>query len=56
MDTVRDGLKENALEKDTFDRLVCVSCQRALRMRNDPDEMGTVRFCGECGGEWHEVR
>lgn len=56
MDTVRDGLKQNDLEKDTFDRLVCVSCNRTLGMRNDPDELGAVRFCEDCGTEWLEMR
>ena len=56
MDTVRDGLKQGALEKDTFDRLVCVSCGRALKMRNDPEELGRTRFCEKCGSEWLEVR
>lgn len=56
MDTVRDGLKANALVKDTFDRLVCASCDRSLRMRNDPDEIGSIRFCEQCEGEWLEMR
>lgn len=56
MDTVRDGLSADDLKKDTFDRLVCVECDRALKMRNDPDELGRVRYCADCGGEWVEMR
>lgn len=56
MDTVRDGLRANELEKDVFDRLVCVGCDRSLKMRNDPDQLGTVRFCQDCGTEWLEMR
>lgn len=56
MDTVRDGLRADELEKDTFDRLVCVSCNRSLKMRNEPDRIGSIRFCNECGSEWLEMR
>ena len=56
MDTVRDGLRANELEKDTFDRLVCVTCDRPLKIRNDPDQLGNVRFCIECKDEWLEMR
>ena len=56
MDTVRDGLRANDLRKDTFDRLICATCDRSLRIRNNADELGTVRFCGECGIEWREMR
>lgn len=56
MDTVRDGLRANDLEKDVFDRLVCVQCDRSLKIRNEPDQMGSVRFCIECDNEWLEMR
>lgn len=56
MDTVRDGLKQDKLEKDTFDRLICAECNRALSIRNDPEELGSVRFCEDCGAEWLEMR
>lgn len=56
MDTVRDGLREKELKKDTFDRLICVQCDRPLKRRNNPDELWSVRFCIECETEWREMR
>ena len=56
MDSVRDGLRAGDLDKDTFDRLVCASCDRTLKMRNDPEQIGSVRFCLECDDEWLEMR
>lgn len=56
MDTVRTGLKAEDLEKDTYDRLICVACDRSLKMRSNPDEIGDVRYCEECGSEWREMR
>ena len=56
MDTVRDGLRAGDLEKDTFDRLVCVGCDRTLKIRNEPEKIGSIRFCIECDQEWHEMR
>lgn len=56
MDSVRDGLRAAELEKDVFDRVVCVECDRPLKRRDDPDELWAVRFCPDCGGEWKEMR
>ena len=56
MDTVRDGLRAHELEKDTFDRLICTNCDRPLKMENNPDQLGKIRRCPECGTEWHEMR
>ena len=56
MNTVREGLRADELEKDTFDRLICVGCDRPLKMRSDPEELGSVRFCVDCESEWVEMR
>lgn len=56
METVRDGLRAGDLEKDTFDRVICASCDRTLKTRNDPDNLWSIRYCGECGTEWREMR
>ncbi len=56
METVRDGLRANELEKDTYDRLICVGCDRSLKLRSRPDEIGSVRYCIDCGDEWLEMR
>ena len=55
MKSVRKGLREQALEKDTYGRLSCTSCGKELNSRNDPDEVGTVKRCPECGTEWREL-
>ncbi len=33
-----------------------VQLRRAAATKNDPDEVGKVRVCPECGGEWKELR
>ncbi len=55
MDTVRQGLRAGDIEKDTYERLTCVACDERLKTRNDPDEVGSVRFCPECGNEWKQI-
>lgn len=55
MKSVRKGLRDGALEKDTYGRLSCTSCGVDLKSRNDPDEVGTVKHCPECGREWREL-
>lgn len=55
MDTIRQGLRTKAIEKDTYERLQCAACDERLKTRNDPDEIGSVRFCPECGREWKQI-
>lgn len=55
MESVRKGLRSGDLEKDTYERLSCSACGEVLKSENDPDEIGTVRICPECGKEWKEV-
>lgn len=55
MDTVRQGLRADQLTKDTYERLECSKCNERLKTRNDPDEVGSVRFCPECGTEWKQI-
>ena len=56
MDTVRDGLRQDDLEKDTFDRLICVKCDRPLKIKSNTDDIGSLRYCIDCGSEWREMR
>lgn len=56
MQSVRKALRDGDLEKDTYGRLMCADCEKTLKSKNDPDEIGTVRTCPECGGEWQELR
>lgn len=56
MDTVREGLRQDDLEKDNYDRLICIACDRPVKRRSNPDDIGSVRYCIECGVEWLEMR
>ena len=31
------------------------TCEEQLATQNDPDEIGRIRVCPECGTEWKEV-
>jgi predicted RNA-binding Zn-ribbon protein involved in translation (DUF1610 family) len=55
MKSVRKGLRSGELEKDVYERLACVTCGEQLDTKNDPDEIGSVRVCPECGTEWKQV-
>jgi hypothetical protein len=55
MDSIRKGLRSGDLEKDTYERLVCAGCGEQLATENDPDAVGKLRVCPECGGEWQQV-
>jgi hypothetical protein len=56
MKSVRKGLRDGDLEKDTYDRVVCASCGQTLKTRNDPDEVFSVRICPECSTEYKDLR
>jgi predicted RNA-binding Zn-ribbon protein involved in translation (DUF1610 family) len=55
MDSVRKGLRAGKIEKDVYERLACTACDVQLKTENDPDEVGTVRVCPECGQHWKQV-
>jgi rRNA maturation protein Nop10 len=55
MDSVRQGLRSDDIEKDTYERLSCGVCGERLKSKNDPEEVYTVRFCPECGSEWKQL-
>lgn len=55
MKSVRKGLRAGEIEKDTYERLTCADCGEELGTRNDPDAIGTVRFCPECDRQWQKV-
>lgn len=56
MKTVRKGLRDGDLEKDTYERLVCAVCEIELKTVNDPDEIGSIRSCPECGKRWRQLK
>ncbi len=55
MESTRKGLRAGHLKKDTYERLLCVECDENLDTKNDPDKIGRVRVCPDCGGEWKEI-
>lgn len=55
MDSVRKGLRTGEIEMDTFERLECSECDVRLRTRDDPDEIGTIRYCPKCGQTWRAL-
>ncbi len=56
MQSVRKALRDGVLEKDTYERVVCGDCEETLKTENDPDQIGSVRVCPDCGGRWKELR
>ncbi|MFB6103475.1 MAG: HVO_0758 family zinc finger protein [Halobacteriaceae archaeon] len=55
MKSVQKGLRDGEIEKDVYDRLVCAECGEQLKTQNDPDEIGSVRSCPDCGREWQQL-
>ncbi|MFQ3293404.1 MAG: hypothetical protein ACI9PP_000338 [Halobacteriales archaeon] len=55
MKSVRKGLREGELERDTYERLRCGECEAVLETVNDPDEIGTIRTCPDCDRQWQEL-
>ena len=55
MDSVTKGLRRGDIVKDTYDRLLCAECETRLKRKDDPDEIGAVRRCPDCGREWHQL-
>jgi NAD-dependent SIR2 family protein deacetylase len=56
MDSVRKALRSGDLEKDMYGRLTCTDCEEELDKRSNPDDVGSLRRCPECQGEWRELR
>jgi predicted RNA-binding Zn-ribbon protein involved in translation (DUF1610 family) len=55
MRSVRKGLRAGEIEKGLYDRLECVECGETLATDDDPDLLGVVRTCPECGRQWQEI-
>ncbi len=55
MESVRKGLRAGDIEKDTYERLACAECGEELENRQNPDNVGKLRVCPECGSEWKQV-
>lgn len=55
MKSVRKGLRAGDIDKDTYDRLLCAECGEQLKLRDDPEEVWSVRQCPNCGREWKQL-
>ena len=55
MDSVRQGLRSGDIEKDTYERLNCASCEMQLATENEEGTIGKIRVCPECGERWQEM-
>jgi len=55
MDSVRRALREGEISKDMYERLECSDCEEQLLTKNEPDDIGTIRVCPECGTEWRQL-
>lgn len=53
--SVRKGLRDGDIEKDTYERLTCARCETTLQTEDDPDELHTVKRCPECGRRWKQL-
>lgn len=55
MDTVRKGLRDGDITKDTYGRYQCATDGVVLKKQNDPDGMGSIRTCPDCGRRWRRL-
>jgi hypothetical protein len=55
METVRKGLRNGDLERDTYERLRCTACGATLATEANPDDVGTIRTCPECDAAWQHL-
>ncbi|WP_330166484.1 HVO_0758 family zinc finger protein [Halobacterium sp. KA-4] len=55
MDSIRRALREGEIKKDMYERLECAECDEQLVTKNEPDEVGSIRACPECGQEWRQL-
>lgn len=55
MKSVRSGLRTGEIERDTYQRLSCIECDSQLRTIDNPDELGAIRQCPECGRQWRQL-
>lgn len=53
--SVRKGLRQGDLDKDTYGRLLCTMCEESLKTKQNSDSLGSVRSCPECEEQWREI-
>jgi methionyl-tRNA synthetase len=55
MDTVHQGIRAGDIEKDTYERLICSHCEASLATQDNPEGVGKLRACPECGREYKQI-
>lgn len=55
MDTVREGIRDGAIDRGSYGRLACTACDRKLGLANEQETIGTIMECPECGTQWREL-
>lgn len=56
MKTIRQGVRENDLEKDTYGRYICTACGARVTRLERQGDAGQVHQCPDCGREWQRLR
>lgn len=55
METVHQGLRENALKKDAYERLICTECEIEVERAKGYPVGKKVYQCPECGTKWERM-
>lgn len=55
MKSIRKALRDGEITKDNYGRLKCSQCDLATTRRADPDGVGSIRTCPDCGRKWHQL-
>lgn len=55
MDSVHQGLRDGAIEKDTYGRLNCAACGARLGKKEAEEGYGSIRTCPDCGRVWRRI-
>ena len=55
MKSIRKGLRDDELVKDTYGRLECANCEMVMKSEPEPDAVFDLRVCPECGTQYKDL-
>ena len=55
MKSLRKGLRDDELYKDTYERLKCANCEKVIKTETEPDAVFDLRICPECGTQYKDL-